>query len=206
MTRRRTSRGRRPRVRHAAAAALVALLAGPAVGCASRAAHATYRDEAVDLDLVQTAAVLPFINLTSDEKAAERVRNVFSTMLQATGRVTVSPPGEIAKSLGRAGATGVKGEEPTLEVITNVGKAVQAEVVIVGTLLEYGPVRSGNSQANAIAFGVRMYEVESGRMIWTGSTTAGGVTASDRFFGGGGEPMEVVTEEAVKDLLDRMFR
>jgi hypothetical protein len=181
------------------------VLVGAAVGCGTtRGLNSTYKDPEIDLSLVQTVAVMPFANLTSDDKAGERVRDVFSTMLQATGAVYVVPPGEVAKALGRSKVA--RTDEPSPEEVTAVGSAVKADVVITGVVREYGQVRSGNSTANAIAISVKIFATESGKVVWSGSSTAGGVTASDRFFGGGGEPMELVTEDALRDLIDQIYQ
>jgi hypothetical protein len=51
-----------------------------------------------------------------------------------------------------------------------------------------------------------MLEAQTGRVVWTASSTKGGVSTSDRLLGGGGEPMNKVTEIAIDDLLDKMFR
>jgi nitrogen regulatory protein PII len=147
---------RRSRFRALAAVLLAAAVAGTVAGCGTtRGMNSTYRDPEIDLSLVQTVAVLPFDNLTSDDKAGERVRDVFSTMMQATGAVYVVPPGEVAKALGRARVQ--KFDEPTPEEVTAVGSAVKADVVITGVVREYGQVRSGNSTANAIAVGVKLF-------------------------------------------------
>jgi TolB-like protein len=205
---RRRSEGRKGhRNRFARAVALLlagAVLAGLAGGCTTtRGLESTYADPEVDLSLVQTVAVMPFVNLTSDDRAGERVRDVFSTMLQATGAVYVVPPGEVTKAVNRLRVG--KSDEPAPEDVTAIGSAVKADVVVTGVVREYGQVRSGNSTANAIAVSVKLFATESGKVIWSGASTAGGVTASDRFFGGGGEPMELVTEDALRDLIDRIY-
>jgi hypothetical protein len=56
-----------------------------------------------------------------------------------------------------------------------------------------------------ISLGVRLLDRESGAIIWTASTTQGGITASDRLFGGGGKPMEDMARKAIDDLLDKLF-
>jgi len=38
------------------------------------------------------------------------------------------------------------------------------------------------------------------------SSTKGGITFGDRLFGGGGEPMNVVTERAADDIIDQLFK
>jgi hypothetical protein len=66
-------------------------------------------------------------------------------------------------------------------------------------------VRSGQSEANIVSLSLQMIETETGTVVWSGSSTQGGITLSDRMFGGGGEPMNKVTEKAVNDLLDQLF-
>ena len=51
-----------------------------------------YRDPNMDFGSVQKVAVLPFTNLTKDEKAADRVRDVYMNMLMATGGLYLLPP------------------------------------------------------------------------------------------------------------------
>jgi len=46
---------------------------------------------------------------------------------------------------------------------------------------------------------------ETGRTVWSASSTRGGVNTWIRLFGGGGKPMNEVTREAVEELLDNLF-
>jgi len=86
-TRNRTSRG--PVDRRIAGVALgLALVLG---ACASKSAQVTYHDPNMDFSLVQTVAVLPFENLSGNTRAGDAVRDVFMTMLQATGSMYVLP-------------------------------------------------------------------------------------------------------------------
>src|SRR5512146_2645881 len=57
-----------------------------AAGCAGTS-HNVFRDPNMDFGSLQAVAVLPFTNLTREQMAADRVRDVFMTMLQATGGV-----------------------------------------------------------------------------------------------------------------------
>lgn len=184
-----------------AACAALLLIAG---GCAARRqAEVTYHDENMDFSLVRTVAVLPFSNLSTTQTAAERVRDTFMTMLQATGQFYVLPPGEILRGLSR-----VEIQDPThpsAEQVVALGKAIGADAVITGTVLEYGEARSGSASANYISMSVDLMETSSGKLVWSASSTKGGVTSADRMFGGGGQPMNDVTAGAVNDLLDKLF-
>lgn len=172
-------------------------------GCAARRA-VTYHDPNMDFSLIQSVAVMPFANLTPQPQAAERVRDVFATMLQATGGAYVLPPGEVSRGISRA--TIANPISPTAEEVVGFCKLVKADVVITGTVREYGEVRSGTAAANVIALSLQMMEAQTGRLVWSASSTKGGISAGDRLFGGGGKPMDEVTESAVKDLLRKLFR
>jgi hypothetical protein len=173
-------------------------------GCAQkRSAEVTYRDPKMDFSLVQKVAVLPFENLTTATSAAERVRDVFMTMMQATGSSYVIPPGEVARGVDRASVA--RPTTPTAEDVVNLGKVVGVDAVITGVVREYGEVRSGSTSAGVVSISLQMMETQSGKVVWSASATRGGVGAADRLFGGGGQPMDQVTADAVRDLLDRLF-
>jgi hypothetical protein len=146
---------------------------------------------------------MPFSNLTRESNAAERVRDVFMTMLQATGGVYVIPPGEVMRGISRVGM--VNPATPTTEEIKNFVKNVNANAVITGTVTEYGEVRSGTTTANVVSVSLQMMEGQTAKVVWSASSTKGGVTTSDRLFGGGGEPMNIEIQKAVNDLLDKLF-
>ncbi len=176
-----------------------------AAGCAGkRPAEVTYHDPNMDFSLLQKVAVLPFENLTTTTTAADRVRDVFMTMMQATGTVYVMPPGEVARGIDRASVA--RPTAPTAEEVVNLGRVVGVDAVITGVLREYGEVRSGNASAGVVSLSVQMMETQTGKVVWSASSTRGGVDAADRLFGGGGQPMDQVTADAVRDLLDKLFR
>ncbi len=51
-----------------------------------------------------------------------------------------------------------------------------------------------------------MIETQTGRVVWSGSSTRGGISFKDRLLGGGGAPMNEITEQAVDEILDKMFK
>jgi TolB-like protein len=164
---------------------------------ASCATDDTYMDPTMDFGSLQTVAVLPFRNLTNVDHAADRVRDAFTSMLLATGSVYVLPPGEVARGMALIGRFSPDG--PTVEQIKKLAGVLEVDAVITGVVTEYGLVRSGATSANVI-------ESETGMVVWSASTTQGGITIWDRLVGGGGEPMTDVTVKAVNDLLDKLFQ
>ena len=198
------SRPRRSRLpRSMSAMLLLAIVSG--AGCGSgKGTKVTYHDANMDFSQIQRVAVMPFANLTPMTQAADRVRDVFMTMLQATGSLYVLPPGEIQRGVGRARVANPL--QPTGDEAIALGKEIKADVVITGTVREYGEVRSGNTTANVVAVSAQMIETQSGKVVWSASSSKGGVSAGDRLLGGRGEPMNAVTEKAVRDLIDKLFK
>lgn len=162
-----------------------------------------YYDPNMDFGAIQKVAVMPFENLTTDRLAGERVRNVFSAMLLSTGTVYVLPPGEVARGVARVDITNPSA--PSVEEMVRLGGIIKVDAMVTGVVREYREVRSGTTSANIISISLQMTETQTGKVVWTASSTKGGISVWDRLFGGGGKAMNEVTEEAVDDLLDKLF-
>jgi hypothetical protein len=95
---------------------------------------------------------------------------------------------------------------PSIDEIKSLAGILNVDVVITGAVREYQLLRSGASTANIISLSLQMIETETGTIIWSASSTKGGITLTDRMFGGGGEPMNDVTLESVDELLNKLFQ
>jgi len=176
-----------------------------AVACSQRrGSQSTFFDPNMDFGLIQSVVVLPFDNLTSSSKAGETARDVFMTTLQAKVDLYVIPPGEIQRAISRTQPENP--EVPTEEEVVKLAANLEADVVITGTVLEYGQLRSGSASSNVCSLSIKMLEGQTGRVVWSASATRGGVSAGDRLVGSGGQPMNVVVSRAVEDLVDRLFQ
>ncbi len=87
-----------------------------------------------------------------------------------------------------------------------LAQALKAEALITGVVKEYGEVRSGTASANVCSVSVQMMEGTTGKVVWMGETTKGGVGFGDRLLGGGGSPLNDVTEAAVDDLVNKLLK
>lgn len=179
---------------------LVAIALVVSSGCAS---EDVYFEPNMDFGSLETVAVLPFQNLSSDDEAAERVRDTFTGMLLATGALYVVPPGEVARGMSKISR--ISPEGPSTEQIKQLAGILGVDGIITGVVREYGTVRSGATAANVISISLKLTESDSGMVVWSASATRGGVGIWDRLIGGGGEPMDAVTVEAVDELLDKLF-
>jgi len=164
----------------------------------------TYIDPNMDFGTVKSVAVMPFVSLAKDPIVAERVRDVFINRLLATGAVYVVPIGEAARGSARAEIQNPS--VPSPEEAVKLGGIIKVQAIITGTVREYGEVRSGTVSSNIISVSLQMIETQTGKVVWTGSSTRGGISIWARLFGGGGQPMNKVTERAVNDLIYRLLK
>src|SRR5512138_3121515 len=186
--------------------ALVAMVVcGLAIAAPICSAQVTdvYRDPKMDFGSVQTVAVVPFANLARDQVVAERVRDVFINRLLASGAVYVLPVGEVARGVTKLEIQNPSA--PTPEEVVKLGALLKADAVITGVVREYGEVRSGTTTANIISMSIQLIEAGTGRVVWSGSSTKGGISFRDRLFGGGGQPLNKVTEQAIDALFDKLL-
>lgn len=170
--------------------------------CAGR--RSTYIDPNMDFGSVKSVAVMPFVSLAKDPVVAERVRDVFMNRLLATGAVYVVPVGEVARGVTRGEVQNPSAPSP--EEAVKLAGIIRVQAIITGTVREYGEVRSGAASSNIISISLQMIETQTGKVVWTDSSTRGGISIWDRLFGGGGKPMNKVTEKAVNDLIYRLLK
>jgi polysaccharide biosynthesis protein PelC len=180
---------------------LVAVLACIA-SCATQSN--VFHDEKMDFGAIQAVAFMPFANLTRDSMAGERVRDIFVTKLLATGAIYVVPVGEVARGLAKTEV--VSPATPSPEEAVKLGGILKVQAVITGSVREYGEVRSGTTSANIVSIGAQLIETQTGRVVWSASSTQGGIGIADRLFGGGGKAMDIVTDRAIDDLINKLFR
>jgi TolB-like protein len=178
---------------------------GLAATASDSAAQVTdvFRDPKMDFGSIQTVAVMPFANLARDQVVAERVRDVFINRLLATQAVYVLPVGEVAR--GAAKMELQSPTAPTPDEIVKLGGFLKVDAVITGVVREYGEVRSGSSAANIISMSIQMIETATGKVVWSASSTKGGISFWNRLVGGGGQPLNKVTEQAVDALFDKLL-
>ncbi len=181
--------------------ALIMMCLGALGGCAT--SGDVFRDTTMDFGSIKSVAVMPFANLSKDQLAGERVRDVFNTMLMASGAVYAIPMGEVARGIASSGIANPSA--PSADDVMKIAKIVKVDAVISGVVREYGDVRSGTASADVISVSLQMMEAQTGRVVWSASTTQGGISMTDRLFGGGGRPLNDVTVKAVNDLISKLF-
>jgi hypothetical protein len=148
---------------------------------------------------------MPFWNLSKEPQGADRVRDVLTNALLSTNAVYVVPTGEVSRAVTRLGiAVPVT---PSPDEVVKLCAMLKADAVITGVLKEYGEIRTTSASANVVSMSLQMQEASTGKIIWAGSSSKGGVGWGARLLGSaGGRPVNDITEQAVDDLLDQLFK
>ena len=163
-----------------------------------------YRDPNMDFGAIQTVAVMPYLNLTRDNIAGERVRDVFINRLLSTGAVYVLPIGEVARGIARAEIQNPAA--PSQEEVVKLSGLIKAPAVVTGVVKEYGEVRSGTTSDNIISLSLQMMGGDNRKGDMDRIHDEGRDQRVDRLFGGGGKPMNDITEKAIDDLINKLFK
>lgn len=135
-----------------------------------------YINPEADFAFYQKVGVIPFSNLTSDRMAAEKVTSSFTTELLMHEDIEVVNSGDFFKSVREV----IKGErtnhpeEFTSEEALALGKATQVEGVFVGAVRDYGVVRVGSDEFPLVGIIVRLYDCQSGKVVWSCEITRKG--------------------------------
>jgi hypothetical protein len=116
----------------------------------------------------QKVAVMPF--RAPVELAGASMSDLFATELLYTHKYELVERSQMEQVLGEQ-ALGLKGVTESAVAI-RVGKILNVQGVIVGTVPEYGSKASGAAELSAIGLNVRMIDVNDGSIVWSVSDTA----------------------------------
>jgi curli biogenesis system outer membrane secretion channel CsgG len=139
-----------------------------AAGCSG---PRTFLNEQADWTFYQRLGVLPFVNLTADRFAGEKVQSSFITELFLSNRFEVIEPGEFnAKAVAQLKAAGVQQtQEIPLDQIKAIGEKTGVQGVIEGIVTEYSMIRVGQADYPLISLNLRLIDVPTGTVVWMAS-------------------------------------
>ena len=181
-----------------------AAVAALALGGGCRSAGSRYLHPNVDLAALRTAAVLPFENLTADRSAGDKVQKIVVAELLALGTFEVVEPGTVVRVLRSERVESIEGLGPA--EMTKVGTALKADVLFVGSVVDFADNRSGSTPAPEVTIQLRMIETQSGVTVWSVSKTRSGAGAMARLFGIGGDSVTEAARHLVREELHTLLQ
>ncbi len=156
---------------------------------------------------VQRVAVLPFDNQSNDRQAGPRATRLTITELLASGAVEVVEPGEVQTALNQVTGTALgRSVLPSTEQVIALGKALEAQGLIIGTVTQSESLRSGSVPIPVVTLDLHMVETETGATVWATTQSEKGGSFSARVLGTGGEPIAETTRKCVQAALQTLVK
>lgn len=171
-------------------------------GCGAKSAT-TFLHPEFNFQYVENVAVVPFENQSNEQGAGSRVTQVFISELLAQRVFNVIEPGEVTHALEKYST--LRTSQLTKDQIREIGKSLNAQALIFGTVAELTGYRSGNSTTNTVTLVVRMVDTESGETVWSTTHTSGGKGFFASLFGTGDKSQSEVIRDCVEGVLNTLI-
>ncbi len=169
-------------------------------GCSSTSSSIqTFLREGVDIGYINRVAILPFVNNTQDEYAADRIRDITATQIMAMGIFDVVDRGVVDSALREMG---IEPETPLdIPLVKRLAQRLNVESFIVGTVNNIGENRQGSFTYPEMSLTLQLLDGESALILWRTSDTLSGYSLADRLFGL--DPMDSfqITVQLLKNML-----
>lgn len=171
-------------------------------GCAGGGLPASYIHPNFDISFYKRLAILPFQNLSRDQFAGARVRElVLSEFLLVDFEVL--EPGLTDRTLARMGVA--PGVALTPEEIKKLGQELKVQGLIVGTVEIYDEHRMGGVTVPEVSVELRLLDVESALTVWSVAVTEGGVGVGTQLFGLRAKTLSEAARTVVRRAVDSLF-
>ena len=152
---------------------------------------------------VERVAIVPFENLSSDQGAGARLTHLFMTELLSAEVFDVVEPGEVVKAMGKFSLP--RKDLITVEQAKELGKALDVQALIIGTVDESTANRASGGPATVVTLDVRMLETETGETIWSATNTEGSRTFLSSLFGTEQRSYSEVARRCVRKIIDTLI-
>ncbi|OGC90953.1 MAG: hypothetical protein A2W25_07675 [candidate division Zixibacteria bacterium RBG_16_53_22] len=184
------------------------LLIAATISCSGPRA---FLNDQTDWTFYRQLGVLPFVNLTADRFAGEKIQSAFITELFLSNRFQVMEPGEFnARASAQLKAAGIQStQELPLDQIKAIGEKTGVQGVVEGVVTEYSMIRVGQADYPLISLNMRMIDVPTGTVVWMASySKKGGPRLPIISIGEThtlGELTQKICKEIVSDFVGKAF-
>jgi TolB-like protein len=174
---------------------LLLCLSSLLLGCAA-SRPTRYVDRRFDFGSIERIAVIPFENLSSDPSSGKYVTRILITELLAQEVFEIVEPGEVTAYLSKQST--MRADELSIAQMQDLGKALNVQGIVFGTVGESGQFRSGNLSTHVVSLDIRMVSVENGATVWSSVVNTNGPGFFSRLMGTGEQTRGKVVRSAVR--------
>ena len=159
---------------------LVLAVFGFLTGCAGH--PQSYVHENLGLGYVKKIAILPFENNTQTKFAEERLRDVVATEILSRNLFSLVEKGDTQRFL-REEIVSNQPQMLNLKDAQKLGKDLQAQAYLAGSVDDYSEVRNGPYSYYVVAATFRLVDTKTGEILWQVTDSESGYNTWDRVFG-----------------------
>lgn len=181
---------------------LAALPLALIAGCATAGENTVYIHPLADFSIIQRVGIMPLDNISSNPQAGEWVRQILTNEILAQGVFEVVEPWEVNRLLTEKKITAIGELSP--QELAEIAESLNAQALVVGTVLQFEKGRSGTLTAPEIGISLRLLDAETALVIWSATDSRSGVTFGDRLIGTDGPDLTSATSELVRSLLNTL--
>lgn len=167
-----------------------------AEGCA--APPSKFLRPKVDIRQYKKVAVLPMDNYTDDRLAGEKIRLAIIVELLSSG-LDVMEPGEVNSTMMAMNMTNLRALSS--DKLKAIGKELKTDLLIVGTVTEYGLKMGTRGSYPEISINLIMFDATSGQDVWSVWHATAGPSVWTNYFGAQGETLNEATRKIVKEAV-----
>ncbi len=171
-------------------------------GCRSAGLPTYHISEDIDFSFYKRIAVMPLNNLTNEKYAGDIVRQVTISEMLASGLLDVIVPGEVMSAVSDLGIKNVT--SLNAEQIKSLGKALDVEAIIMGSVEEYGMVKTGSVSAPQVTITLMLADASTGTIVWSITKTRGGASFMARHFGARHETISETVLLLIRDAINTL--
>ena len=173
------------------------------VACSGAMRTTRFTNPEFDFGYVEKVAVLPLENLSKDTQSGERATRLLITELLSSGAVDVVEPGELRAAVQKLK---MNPTTPTSAHVVALGKELQVQAVIIGSVAQSDNVRAGSVLVPVVTLDIHMLETETGRPVWAATHTEKGSGAGAALLGTGAEPISKTTRRCVRRAIATLVK
>jgi len=147
-----------------------------ALAMISCAGHRPYINEEADFGFYKRVGVMPFSNFSNDNNATGKVTSSFVTELLLTNSLEVANMGDfekITRAILKDSKSDLLGQLTSEEAIS-IGREAKVEGIFVGAVKDYGMVRSGQEEFPLVSLIIRLFDCQTGKIVWSYEITRKG--------------------------------
>ncbi len=161
-----------------------------------------YKRAGIETKHLKRIAIFPLENLTSNEYADEKVRNLLIMDLLSRD-IDVIEPGEVTRVFKELK---IKSFESMSEMdMQSVGNMLNVDVILKGSVGTYEMKKGVAIEYPEVSIHLMLIDTKSGQILWSAWHTSGGASFWTRHFGAEGSTLDKTASKVIKEVFDSLI-